>query len=55
MFPHQKRKNVKFEQKACLYMGVSMRQKLREDGREEELEGVILPLYDYLKKEIVSI
>ena len=36
-------------------MGVCMRRKLKEDGREGELEGVRLKFYDYTKKEIVSI
>ena len=36
-------------------MGVCMRWKLKEDGREGKLEGVRLPFYDYSGKEVVSI
>ena len=49
---HQKRKNVQFEQEARLCIGVFMRQKLKEDGREGELEGVRLPFYDYTNKKL---
>ena len=47
---HQIRKKFKIEQEACVLARVCMRRKLKENGKEGELEGMRLKLFDYTSK-----